>query len=108
MSTKTLFGILLRSLSLTFIRDGRRRMRRMKVVCPICNQAGILETRGNSRRVIHYQWVNNKQIFIAHRVDSIKETLNIDMVTEKPISLVSDTVNSSSFSQAEMGRTVCN
>ncbi len=38
----------------------------MKIECPVCHVEGILEQRGNSSRVIHYQYVNDKRIFVKH------------------------------------------
>ena len=40
----------------------------MKVVCPVCNQFGILEERGNSQRIIHYQYLDGKRILTKHKV----------------------------------------
>ena len=40
----------------------------MKVLCPKCNVQGILEVRGQSQRIIHYQYVNGKRIFSRHKV----------------------------------------
>ena len=73
--------------------------REMKKVCPVCGKIGILQQRGNTSRIIHYQWIGNKRTFIAHKV----ETPNTDMVTEKPISLVSVIPNLDSFPQEEWG-----
>ena len=41
----------------------------MKVLCPICNQVGILEQRGNSQRIVHYQYVDGKRILNKHKVN---------------------------------------
>ena len=38
----------------------------MKVLCPICNQVGILEQRGNSQRIIHYQYPGDKRTLTKH------------------------------------------
>ena len=57
----------------------------MKILCPICNQVGILEQRGNSIRIIHYEYQNEKRIFVKHLVDgnSIMGTMGTVMGTEK-------------------------
>lgn len=39
----------------------------MKVLCS-CGREGILEVRGGSSRVVHYEWVDGKRIFTRHRV----------------------------------------
>jgi hypothetical protein len=39
----------------------------MKVLCPVCNTLGILEERGNSKRILHYKgFLNNKRIYEKH------------------------------------------
>ena len=43
-------------------------VRMVKVVCPICGKMGVLEIRGNSRRVVHYYYENGKRIFVKHTV----------------------------------------
>ena len=40
----------------------------VKVVCPICGKIGVLEIRGNSRRVVHYYYENGKRVFVKHTV----------------------------------------
>jgi hypothetical protein len=40
----------------------------MKIECPVCHVQGILEQRGNSQRVIHYQYVKGKRIFSRHKI----------------------------------------
>ena len=40
----------------------------MKVQCPICNQLGILEERGKSQRIIHYQYVDGKRLLTKHKL----------------------------------------
>ncbi len=41
----------------------------MKVLCPVCNAEGILEERGNSKRILHYQgFSNGKRTYIKHKV----------------------------------------
>ena len=40
----------------------------MKIVCPICHVQGILEVRGQSQRVVHYQYVYGKRIFSRHKI----------------------------------------
>lgn len=40
----------------------------MKALCKVCGNVGILEVRGQSQRIIHYQYVNGKRIFSRHKV----------------------------------------
>jgi len=40
----------------------------MKVVCPVCGREGTLETIGNYRRVVHYEYVNGKRVFTRHKI----------------------------------------
>ena len=41
----------------------------MKVLCSLCGIEGILETRGNSQRILHYQgFTNGKRIYVKHKV----------------------------------------
>lgn len=40
----------------------------MKALCSICNKEGILEVRGNSKRIIHYSYVNGKRTFSRHKL----------------------------------------
>jgi hypothetical protein len=64
----------------------------MKVLCPICNMQGILEIRGNSKRVLHYKgFLNNKRIYEKHLLGisplgiNSTETGNKSMGINKPI-----------------------
>jgi hypothetical protein len=41
----------------------------MKVHCPICAEIGVVEQRGNSVRVIHYEWVDGKRVLVKHKVE---------------------------------------
>ena len=41
----------------------------MKIECPVCHIQGILETRGNSQRVLHYRGISNgKRLYEKHSV----------------------------------------
>ena len=40
----------------------------VKVFCPVCGKIGVLEIRGNSRRVVHYYYENGKRVFVKHTV----------------------------------------
>lgn len=59
----------------------------MKVKCPVCPTQGILETRGNSQRIIHYQYVDGKRIFSRHKVGTVgysdMGTVGTELGTEK-------------------------
>ena len=61
----------------------------MKVECPVCHVQGILEQRGNSVRVIHYEYVDGKRKFVKHTVkgngNSSMGTMGTDMGTEKTV-----------------------
>jgi hypothetical protein len=50
----------------------------MKIECPECGKTGIVERRGNSVRIVHYQYTNGKRKFVKH-------TMGTAMGTEKPI-----------------------
>jgi hypothetical protein len=39
-------------------------------MCSVCGSVGVLEVRGSSQRVIHYQYVNGKRIFSRHKIES--------------------------------------
>jgi hypothetical protein len=42
----------------------------VEVLCPVCGYEGVLEERGNSKRVIHYKgFLNNKRIYEKHLLD---------------------------------------
>jgi hypothetical protein len=62
----------------------------MKVLCPICHCEGILEKRGNSKRIIHYQYIDGKRTFSKHTVNlemgTAMGTLGTDMGTENLVS----------------------
>ncbi|MEM2910885.1 MAG: hypothetical protein QW146_00070 [Candidatus Bathyarchaeia archaeon] len=60
------------------------RGRTMKVECPICGRIGVLQRRGNSTRIIHYQWTNGKRMFTSHKIPNTTNTLNTQnlLVTE--------------------------
>ena len=59
----------------------------MKVLCPVCGVEGILEQRGNSSRVVHYEWVHGRRIFRKHTVkvngNSSMGTMGTELGTEK-------------------------
>jgi hypothetical protein len=40
----------------------------MKIKCTVCGNVGILEIRGNSQRIIHYQYVDDKRVLTKHLV----------------------------------------
>ena len=40
----------------------------LKILCSVCGREGILEVRGNSQRVVHYEWVNGRRVFTRHTV----------------------------------------
>jgi hypothetical protein len=42
-----------------------------KILCSVCGVVGVLEVRGNSQRVIHYQYVDGKRIFSRHKVGTV-------------------------------------
>jgi hypothetical protein len=45
----------------------------MKVKCPVCGFVGILQQRGNSYRVQHYQgFENGKRSYLYHKVSNME------------------------------------
>jgi hypothetical protein len=45
----------------------------MKFECPVCGIVGILQQRGNSNRVQHYQgFENGKRIYLYHKVECME------------------------------------
>jgi hypothetical protein len=45
----------------------------MKIECPICHVEGVLQQRGNSYRVQHYQgFENGKRIYLYHKVEGME------------------------------------
>jgi hypothetical protein len=45
----------------------------MKIECPVCHTEGVLQQRGNSYRVQHYQgFENGKRIYLYHKVKSME------------------------------------
>lgn|GEM_PF-4220763 len=51
----------------------------MNIICPVCGNAGILETRGNNQRVVHYRYdESGKRIFTKHRIDKNVETMGTE------------------------------
>ena len=40
----------------------------LTVLCPVCGVEGILEQRGNSARVVHYEWVDDRRVFTRHTI----------------------------------------
>ena len=61
----------------------------MKVICPVCSNEGILEVRGNSKRIIHYYYADGKRQLLKHLVsmgtdgNSYMGTMGTQMGTEK-------------------------
>jgi hypothetical protein len=59
----------------------------LKVLCPVCDKQGILEQRGNSSRVVHYEWVGGRRVFTKHTVrvngNSSMGTVGTGMGTDK-------------------------
>ncbi len=57
----------------------------MKVTCPSCGQIGVLEVRGQSQRVVHYEYVGGKRVFVKHRVvmGTVDGNMGTQMGTEK-------------------------
>jgi hypothetical protein len=45
----------------------------MKIKCPICNIEGLLQQRGNSYRVQHYQgFENGKRSYLYHKLSKME------------------------------------
>ena len=45
----------------------------MKVECPVCHVEGLLQQRGNSYRVQHYQgFENGKRTYLYHKIDRME------------------------------------
>ena len=43
----------------------------MKMNCPICNNVGLLQQRGNNYRIQHYQvFIDGKRSYLYHRIDN--------------------------------------
>jgi hypothetical protein len=55
----------------------------MKVICPKCNVQGILQVRGNSKRIVHYRWVDGVRVFSYHKLDTVGHRMDTVMDTEK-------------------------
>jgi hypothetical protein len=59
----------------------------LKVLCSVCGREGILEVRGNSQRVVHYEWVNGRRVFARHTIkadgNSGMGTVGTGLGTEK-------------------------
>ena len=53
----------------------------MKVECPVCHREGVVEQRGSSVRIVHYEWIAGKRVFEKHTVG---RTDGNSMETEKP------------------------
>ena len=73
----------------------------MKVKCPVCGSLGVLQKRGGSIRIIHYEYNEGKRVFYQHTVTT-KMVTNPEMVTEKPKNLVTENIKSS-LSQQKRG-----
>ena len=66
----------------------------MKIRCPICSIEGLLQQRGNSYRVQHYQgFENGKRIYLYHKVNRME--VNGSKIMEVNVS------ESSSFSRTK-------
>ena|SRR5271157_1181795 len=72
----------------------------MKIECPQCHRIGTLETRGNSQRIVHYEYVNGKRVFKKHLIrgngNSGMGTMGTELGTEK--------VDNDIFSENDVGR----
>jgi hypothetical protein len=45
----------------------------MKVECPVCHVQGVLQQRGNSSRVQHYQgFKDGKRVYLYHKVGAME------------------------------------
>jgi DnaJ-class molecular chaperone len=45
----------------------------MKIECPVCHVQGLLQQRGNSYRVQHYQgFENGKRLYQYHKIDNME------------------------------------
>ena len=59
----------------------------MKIECPQCHRIGILEVRGRSNRVVHYEYVDGKRVFTKHLIkgngNSSMGTMGTELRTEK-------------------------
>jgi len=46
----------------------------VKVACPVCGKMGILQVRGNNKRVQHYVgYKNRKRRYLSHRFNLFPE-----------------------------------
>ena len=53
----------------------------MKVLCPICNQIGILEERGNSQRISHYKaFIDGKRVYEKHTIMGINGNKSMGII----------------------------
>ncbi len=60
----------------------------MKVFCPVCNVEGILEQRGNNKRVIHYKgFLNGKRIYEKHSLGINTQGINISEIGNKKVGI---------------------
>jgi hypothetical protein len=57
----------------------------MKIECPVCGREGTLEVRGNSQRIVHYEYVNGKRVFSKHTIvmGTVNGNMGTGMGTEK-------------------------
>ena len=64
----------------------------MKVECPQCRRMGILETRGNSQRIVHYEYVNGRRVFSKHLIkgngNTSMGTMGTVLGTEKAVNRI--------------------
>ena len=43
----------------------------MRTICPVCGIEGLLQQRGNSKRIQHYtRHTNGKRTFIYHKIET--------------------------------------
>ena len=60
----------------------------MKIECPVCHLQGILEVRGNSKRVLHYKgFLNNKRIYEKHLLGINPMGINIGEIGNKKVGI---------------------
>ena len=67
----------------------------VKILCPVCSIEGILEVRGNSKRVIHYKgFLNNKRVYEKHSLGSNTLGINNGENGNKPLGINSPELSS--------------
>ena len=40
----------------------------MKATCSICGKIGVIEQRGKSVRLVHYEYLDGKRVFVKHTI----------------------------------------